>query len=80
MGVGASSFSSVAYPEDFIQGELAQLGSHGGLGKLSDGILGILHPVTSLEASEERNREINELLPGQAEGPDPPSRGKALTV
>lgn len=54
---GVSSFSSVAYPEDFIQGELAQLGSHGSLGKLSDGILGILHPVASLEEEEGHRTE-----------------------
>ena len=36
-------------PEHFVEGELAQLGAHGGLGQLSDGVLRVLYAVTRLE-------------------------------
>lgn len=41
------------YPEHFVQCEFAQLRPHGGLRQLRDGILWILHAVTSLGAHTE---------------------------
>ena len=38
----------VPLPEEGVEGDLADLGPHGGLGQLGDGKLRILHPVTGL--------------------------------
>ena len=39
----------MSYPEDFVQGELAQFRAHGGLCQLGHGVFWVFYTITSLE-------------------------------